>query len=111
MPIGLGLSFVAITIAATTGVPARESGLASGLLTTAQQIGGSLGLAILSGIAASATAAALLTNGGNQASGFVTGFHAAYYAGIAFALLASLVALVFIRRINGPVAEVGPALH
>jgi EmrB/QacA subfamily drug resistance transporter len=46
--IGLGLSFVPITISATTGVAAEDSGLASGLLNTTQQVGGALGLAILS---------------------------------------------------------------
>ena len=111
MPIGLGLSFVSITIAATTGVPGRESGLASGLLTTAQQIGGSLGLAILSGIASSATASALASNGGNQPLALVAGFHGAFYAGIFFALLSSLIALVFIRRVEGVAHTPTPALH
>jgi len=46
--IGLGLAFVAVTIAGTTGVAPEDSGLASGLLNTTQQVGGSLGLAILS---------------------------------------------------------------
>ncbi len=46
--VGLGMSFVPITIAATSGVAAEDSGLASGLLNTTQQVGGSLGLAILS---------------------------------------------------------------
>ncbi|HWY90988.1 MAG TPA: MFS transporter, partial [Solirubrobacteraceae bacterium] len=46
--IGLGLSFVPITISATTGVAPEDSGLASGLLNTTQQVGGALGLAILS---------------------------------------------------------------
>ena len=50
---GLGLSFVPITIAATSGVAAADSGLASGLLNTTQQVGGSLGLAILSSISTS----------------------------------------------------------
>src|SRR5437868_416450 len=45
---GLWMSFVPITIAATNGVAAADSGLASGLLNTTQQVGGSLGLAILS---------------------------------------------------------------
>jgi MFS family permease len=111
MPIGLGLSFVSITIAATTGVPGRESGLASGLLATAQQIGGSLGLAILSGIASSATAAALLTNGGDQARALVVGFHGAFYAGMFFALLSSFIALLFIRPTQGAVGTPAPALH
>jgi predicted MFS family arabinose efflux permease len=48
MAVGLGLSFVPITIAATTGVTPQDSGLASGLLNTTQQVGGSIGLAVLS---------------------------------------------------------------
>ena len=48
--IGLGMCFVPVTIAGTSGVAARDSGLASGLLNTTQQVGGSLGLAILSSI-------------------------------------------------------------
>lgn len=111
MPIGLGLSFVSITIAATTGVPGRESGLASGLLTTAQQIGGSLGLAILSGIASSATAAAIVVAPGAQSAALVAGFHAAFWAGICFALLASFIALVAIRKVDGTAAAAAPALH
>jgi EmrB/QacA subfamily drug resistance transporter len=47
---GFGMTFVPITISATTGVAPGDSGLASGLLNTAQQVGGSLGLAILSSV-------------------------------------------------------------
>ena len=57
---GLGLSFVPITIAATNGVAAADSGLASGLLNTTQQVGGSLGLAILSSVSTSRTTSALM---------------------------------------------------
>jgi len=53
MGIGLGMSFVPITIAATSGVAAEDSGLASGLLNTTQQVGGSLGLAVLSAVSTS----------------------------------------------------------
>jgi EmrB/QacA subfamily drug resistance transporter len=56
---GLGLSFVPITIAATNGVSSGDSGLASGLLNTTQQVGGSLGLAILSSVSTSRTTSAL----------------------------------------------------
>ena len=49
--IGLGLSFVPVTIAAVTGTAPHEAGLASGLVNTAQQVGGALGLAILATIA------------------------------------------------------------
>ncbi|HLX31552.1 MAG TPA: MFS transporter [Gaiellaceae bacterium] len=57
--VGLGLTFVPVTIAATTGVSPRESGLASGLLNTTQQVGGSLGLAILSAVSTSRISSAL----------------------------------------------------
>ncbi len=105
MPIGMGMTFVSITIAATSGVPRNESGVSSGLLNTAQQIGGSIGLAILSGIAASATAAATLTS--SKAEAAVAGYHAAFYTGIFFALGASIVAFLFIKVI--PVTESGVA--
>jgi EmrB/QacA subfamily drug resistance transporter len=56
---GLGLSFVPVTIAATNGVASGDSGLASGLLNTTQQVGGSLGLAILSSVSTSRVTSAL----------------------------------------------------
>jgi predicted MFS family arabinose efflux permease len=51
---GMGLTFVSGTLAATSGVPKHLSGIASGVLNTAQQVGGALGLAILSAVAFSA---------------------------------------------------------
>jgi EmrB/QacA subfamily drug resistance transporter len=52
---GLGLSFVPVTIASLTGVARADSGVASGLVNTSRQIGGAIGLAAVSAIAASAT--------------------------------------------------------
>jgi len=49
--IGMGLAFVPLTLIATGGLPSEDAGLASGLFNTSQQIGGALGLAILSTIA------------------------------------------------------------
>ena len=49
--VGLGFSFVPVTIAAVTGIRPDEAGLASGLINTAQQVGGALGLAILAAVA------------------------------------------------------------
>jgi EmrB/QacA subfamily drug resistance transporter len=77
LAIGLGMSFVPITIAATNGVAPEESGLASGLLNTTQQVGGSLGLAILSTVSTIRIADAL--HGGAPlpvalAQGFKGGF-------------------------------------
>jgi EmrB/QacA subfamily drug resistance transporter len=52
--VGLGLSFVPMTMAATTGVPPHEAGLASGLVNTSRQVGGAVGLAAMATVAASA---------------------------------------------------------
>jgi hypothetical protein len=57
--VGLALSFVAVTIAGTNGVAPEDSGLASGLLNTTQQVGGSIGLAIMTSVATSRTTSAL----------------------------------------------------
>ncbi len=45
--LGIGLTFVPMTMAATTGVPPDEAGLASGLINTSRQLGGALGLAFV----------------------------------------------------------------
>ncbi len=59
MSAGLGLTFVPMTLIATTGVSDADAGLASGLFNSSQQIGGALGLAILSTVAATTTSNAL----------------------------------------------------
>ncbi len=53
--VGMGLTFVPITLIATSGIPHDDAGLASGLYNTSQQIGGALGLAILATLAVEAT--------------------------------------------------------
>ncbi len=59
MSIGMGLTFVPLTLTALTKVRHEESGIASAVLNTMQQVGGSLGLAVLATIAATATNNAL----------------------------------------------------
>ena len=93
---GLGFSFVTTTIAAVSGVQESESGLASGLINTSQQIGGALGLAVLSTIATSRTDN-LLAAGSNAASALTEGFQAAFLGGAAIAALGFVLTLVLIR--------------
>jgi EmrB/QacA subfamily drug resistance transporter len=95
--VGLGFSFVPISIAALAGVQAHEAGLASGLINTSQQIGGALGIAALSTIATSRTSNAL-ADGSTHASALVTGFHGAFVAGVIIAAIGIVAALTLIRR-------------
>jgi EmrB/QacA subfamily drug resistance transporter len=93
---GLGLAFVPVTIAAVAGVRPEESGLASGLINTSQQVGGALGLAILSAIATSRTGDVAAT-GASQATALTEGFQSAFAVGAGFALLGALLAFLLIR--------------
>jgi EmrB/QacA subfamily drug resistance transporter len=94
MPVGYGMTFAPIYATATTGVPRRQSGLASGLITTSQQIGGAVGLAVLSAIAASVTTA---RSQESARSALTSGYDLAMAAAVAFTLLAVLTAIVVIR--------------
>ncbi len=87
--IGLGLSFVSVTIAAMTGTTPDEAGLASGLINTSQQIGGALGLAILASIANSTTSD-LLKDGAAPPAALTEGFQDAFLVGAGFALFGAL---------------------
>ena len=98
--IGLGFAFVPVTIAAVSGVSKDESGLASGLINTSQQIGGALGLAVLGTIAASKTTDLLAASRGAKAAipGALTeGFQLAFLTGAGFAILGIIATLVFVR--------------
>jgi EmrB/QacA subfamily drug resistance transporter len=95
--VGLGFSFVPISIAALAGIEPHEAGLASGLINTTQQIGGALGIAALSSIATSRTTDAV-AGGATQSSALVTGFHGAFWAGVVVAGIGVIAALTLIRR-------------
>ena len=93
--VGLGLAFVSMTVAAVNGVEPHETGLASGLINTSQQVGGALGLAILATVANSRTAD-VAAGGASQAVALTEGFQRAFTVGAGFAVFGAILATVLI---------------
>ncbi len=104
MGLGLGFTFVSVLVAATSGVAGHLSGLASGLINTTQQLGGSLGLAILAGIASSVTLRYLSViprpTHLDIIKANVHAFHVGFVIAGFFSIFASLLALVVIRQVK-----------
>ena len=97
--VGAGMVFVPLTIASVAGVEERESGLASGLINTSQQIGGAVGLAILATLANTRTDE--IADGGRpDASALTEGFQLAFLGAAGFGLLAGVVAIVLTPRLK-----------
>jgi len=99
--VGLGFAFVPVTIAAVSGVSEDESGLASGLINTSQQIGGALGLAVLGTIASSKTTDLITAAEGAPAavpSALTEGFQLAFMTGAGFAVIGIVATLLLVRR-------------
>jgi EmrB/QacA subfamily drug resistance transporter len=95
--IGLGFGFVTSTIAAVSGVNEREQGLASGLINTSQQIGGALGLAVLSTIATSRTDDVMASGASSLPRALTEGFQSAFLGGAVIAALGFVATLILIR--------------
>jgi Na+/melibiose symporter-like transporter len=96
--IGLGLlfAFVPLTIAAVAGTRPQEAGLASGLINTTQQIGGAVGVALLSTIAVSTTDGAL-ASGAAVPVALTDGFVNAFWAGAAISFAGVIVSIFLVR--------------
>jgi EmrB/QacA subfamily drug resistance transporter len=95
--IGLGFSFVPVSIAALAGVAPQEAGLASGLINTSQQIGGALGVAVFSTVSTSRTEH-LIKGGTDRASALTSGFSLAFWVAVGFAVAGLVATLLMIRR-------------
>jgi predicted MFS family arabinose efflux permease len=102
--VGLGFSFVPVSIAALAGITNREAGLASGLINTSQQIGGAVGLAVLATVSTSRTED-LLGKGTPAPEALTTGFTAAFWVAAAIAAASFVVTLVALRSRDLKVQE------
>ena len=97
--VGLAFSFVPVTIASLTGVQAADAGAASGLINTSRQIGGSIGLAAVTTIAATATSNYAQSHAVGAFSGpaLAHGFQIGFYALTGLALAGAAIAAVFVE--------------
>jgi EmrB/QacA subfamily drug resistance transporter len=104
---GMGFSFVPVTIASLAGVERSDAGVASGLVNTSRQIGGAIGLAAMSTIAASATSSYADAHGValSSAAATVNGFQTAFVVLGGLLVAAIVVAVVFLRPAREPVVE------
>jgi EmrB/QacA subfamily drug resistance transporter len=108
---GLAFIFIPISLAALTVVEDRITGVSSGLLNTSQQIGGALGVAIMSTISTTHTET-LLEEGNDQAEALTSGFNWAFWVAAGCMLLGAVITLVVLRNRDVPTQEVaatGPA--
>jgi predicted MFS family arabinose efflux permease len=102
--VGLGFSFVPVSIAALAGVEPAQAGLASGLINTSQQIGGALGVAILTTVSTGRTSD-LVKGGTDPLTALTDGFSRAFWVGAGLAAASMLVTLVLLRREDLATAE------
>src|SRR3954452_3990148 len=102
---GMGLSFVPVTIASLTGVQRSDAGVASGLVNTSRQIGGAIGIAVVSAIAATSTANFSGAPAGS-AQALDHGYQTALYTLLGLLVLGAVVALTLVRpKAAAPAAQ------
>lgn len=95
---GMGNTFVSGTLAATSGVPKHFSGLASGILNTSQQVGGAIGLAVLSAVAFSTIKTELAARTVAPLQAQIDGYRNGMYVGVGLALFAAVVVLLVVKN-------------
>jgi EmrB/QacA subfamily drug resistance transporter len=107
---GMGLSFVPVTIASLSGVDRADAGVASGLINTSRQIGGAVGLAAVSAIAATSSSSFASTHAVSAASGAALdhGFQTGLYALTGLLLLGLLITVTLVRPAPAPQADAAP---
>jgi EmrB/QacA subfamily drug resistance transporter len=100
LAIGMGFTFVPITLLGTSGVSNDDSGTASGLFNSAQQVGGSLGLAVLATLSASRTSSLAhgAVSSGALAAAKVSGYHVAFWAAAAMLGAGAVLLPIFLRK-------------
>jgi EmrB/QacA subfamily drug resistance transporter len=96
--VGMGLSFVAVTVAATAGVPGQQAGLASGLINTSNQVGAALGIAVLAVIAAGVTTSALAAGNISETAAALLGYKYSFFTAAGLLAIALLVTIFVIRE-------------
>jgi EmrB/QacA subfamily drug resistance transporter len=97
---GMGLSFVPVTIASLTGVERSEAGVASGLINTSRQIGGAIGIAAVSAIAATSTSSYAQDHAGltpSSGAALDHGFQTGLYVLTGLLLLGAVITMALIK--------------
>jgi EmrB/QacA subfamily drug resistance transporter len=115
MALGMGATFVSMTLVATTGVAQDDAGLASGVFNTSQQIGGALGLAVLSTLANERTANFLADLGGlpspaQEQAALVEGFQLAFVAAAGLMLVGAILITALLRKSDVERIDAGDAV-
>ena len=108
---GMGLSFVPVTIASLTGVERSDAGVASGLINTSRQIGGAIGIAAISAVAASSTSHYVTAHSAVTATSGIAldhGFQTALYVLTGLLVLGALITVSLLRPAPAPSAEAAP---
>jgi EmrB/QacA subfamily drug resistance transporter len=107
MSLGMGLLFVPLSATALSGITNHDAGVASAMVNTTQQVGASLGTALLNTIFTTALAGYLAVHGTSpaaQANGAIHGYNVAFTWSAALLAIAGLLAALFIRRPAGVIA-------